>query len=125
MTRRLAVLVAGAALAGALGVSLTASGSAPATRVGLDSRAVSADEAKPAACAGITLTARVSGSGTLNGTAANELLLGSSGDDTIIGGGGDDCSGDGDDTLVGGPGNDVCIAGPGGPASDPSCETQA
>jgi Ca2+-binding RTX toxin-like protein len=70
---------------------------------------------KPAECAGITVTALVTGAGTFNGTAASELVLGGSGADTINAGGGDDCmlGGGGNDSIQGQAGTDVCIGGPG------------
>jgi Ca2+-binding RTX toxin-like protein len=79
------------------------------------SRTVTVDDLKPSACSGITLTNLVSGSGTITGTAANDLILGSSGDDTISGGDGDDCivGGGGDDSITGSGGTDVCIGGAG------------
>jgi len=60
------------------------------------------------------LQATVSGSGTVVGTAGNDVIVGSFGSDTIDGGGGNDriCGLDGDDTLVGGPGNDRVDGGP-------------
>jgi Ca2+-binding RTX toxin-like protein len=64
---------------------------------------VSANDLKPSECASIDLSAKVEGSGTINGTGASELILGSSGPDTINGGGGDDCivAGGGNDDLTG------------------------
>lgn len=81
------------------------------------SRTVTVDDLKPPACSGITLTNFVSGSGTITGTVANDLILGSSGADTINGGDGDDC-------IVGGGGNDVCNGDAGTDSFDSSCETQ-
>jgi hypothetical protein len=46
---------------------------------------------KPSNCGGIIVTARVSGSGLITGTAASELVLGSPAIDTISGLDGDDC----------------------------------
>lgn len=97
----------------------------PASNVGSESFAVTAEDIKPAACDGLFLTNIVSGSGTLSGTTANDLIIGSAGADTIDGLGGDDCiiGGNGDDTLVGSDGVDVCIGGPGSDTLDATCET--
>ncbi len=81
------------------------------------SRTVTVDDLKPSACSGITLTNFVSGSGTITGTPANDLIFGSSGDDTINGGDGNDC-------IVGGGGTDVCNGEVGTDSFDSSCETQ-
>ena len=87
--------------------------SVPASNVGQRSIAVTAEEIKPAACAGLFLTNIVSGSGTLMGTSANDLIIGGAGADSIDSGSGTDCilGGDGDDLITGGDGNDVCLGG--------------
>jgi Ca2+-binding RTX toxin-like protein len=97
----------------------------PASNVGSESFAVTAEDIKPAACDGLFLTNIVSGSGTLTGTAANDLIIGSAGVDMIDGLGGDDCivAGNGDDILAGGDGADVCLGGPGSDTLDATCET--
>jgi Ca2+-binding RTX toxin-like protein len=89
--------------------------SAPVVNAGQQSVPVTAEDIKPAACAGITLTNIVSGSGTLTGTAGNDLMIGSGGADVIDGLGGDDCvlGSGGDDTLAGNEGKDVCLGGTG------------
>ena len=97
-------------------VSAFAAGlSVPASNVGQQSVPVTAEDIKPPACASLYLTSIVSGSGTLTGTAANDLVIGSAGADTIDGLGGDDCilGSGGDDSLTGNDGNDVCLGGPG------------
>jgi len=68
---------------------------------------------KPPECAAINLTRIVIGSGTINGTNANELILGSPLADTIRGKAGSDCilGGGGNDDIDGGPGYDICIGG--------------
>lgn len=83
--------------------------------VDLSSHSIGADDLKPPQCNAISLADIVSGSGVINGTAANELVLGSSIADIIDGMDGDDCivSGAGDDTLDGGNGTDICIGGAG------------
>jgi len=89
--------------------------SVPASNVGQQSMSVTAEDIKPRSCDSLSLTNIVSGSGTLTGTSANDLILGSSGADTIDGLGGNDCilSGDGDDIIDGNDGIDFCLAGPG------------
>jgi len=89
--------------------------SVPASNVGQRSIPVTAEDIKPSACAALYLTNIVSGSGTLTGTVANDLIIGSVGADTIDGLGGNDCilGGNGDDLIMGGDGMDICIGGPG------------
>ena len=76
---------------------------------------VNIDDLKPSTCAGWTLTNLVTGTGSITGTAGNDLILGSSSPDTIDGLGGQDCilGGGGDDQITGGDGTDICIGGPG------------
>jgi len=97
-------------------VSAFAAGiSVPASNVGQQSIPVKMEDFKPAACGALYLSNIVSGSGTLTGTAANDLILGSAGADTIDGLGGNDCilGGNGDDLITGGDGTDVCLGGSG------------
>lgn len=109
------LLLAGILAAVAAGTALTAGNAVPQTRAGEDASSVGPNDVKPVGCAGITLTSVVIGSGIVNGTAANELILGGSGGDTINGFGGTDCivGGDGNDLIDGGAGSDVCLGGPG------------
>jgi Ca2+-binding RTX toxin-like protein len=109
------------------------------------SRAITPNDLKPPECASISVTNLVVGSGTLNGSNANDLILGSSGADSANAKQGDDCvvTGDGDDTLKGGNdddillggggdddlrgengANDICDGGPGTDSSDGKCETE-
>jgi Ca2+-binding RTX toxin-like protein len=75
-------------------------------------------------CFGATPT--ISGSGQIDGTMADDVILGSDGPDSIRGFGGNDkiCAGGGDDEIGGGPGNDEIDGGPGndqiegGPGND-------
>lgn len=99
--------------------------SIPASNIEKQTIAVTAEDIKPAACAGLSLTNIISGSGTLTGTPANDLIIGSALADTIDGGGGNDCilGGGGDDTLIGNEGTDVCLGGP-GTDSFITCETE-
>ena len=87
--------------------------------------AITPNDLKPPQCSGITVTNLVTGSGNINGTSGNDLILGSSGVDKISGGPGDDClvGGGGNDDLSGKPGTDVCIGGPGTDTADGTCET--
>ena len=92
----------------------------------MTARAITADDLKPTECAGIVVTAKRSGSGTINGNANAELITGSAAVDTISGQGGSDCilGGASNDSLNGGPGVDVCIGGAGTDTFNANCETQ-
>lgn len=105
----LALILVSAISAFAAGISV------PSSNVGQHSISVTAEDIKPPACDALYLTGIISGSGTLTGTAANDLIIGSAMVDTIDGLGGDDCilSGSGDDIITGGDGNDVCLGGSG------------
>jgi Ca2+-binding RTX toxin-like protein len=108
--------------------AFTAANAVPKTKAGrsLTSRAPTANELKPAACAALNLTEWISGSGTVNATSnANALVLGSAGIDTLRGKNGTDClvGGAGADTLNGGAGTDTCIGGA-GVNTFMNCETQ-
>jgi Ca2+-binding RTX toxin-like protein len=122
---RWVVLSVTAALALVTVVSLTAANTVPSTKASDTNRAATPNTLKPAACSTITLTAKLTGSGTINGTNAAELITGSSAVDTIFGRQGSDCllGGAANDTLNGGAGNDVCIGGP-GTTNYNNCETQ-
>jgi len=93
----------------AAGISL------PASNIGEQSVFVTANDIKPSACDSISLMNVISGSGTLTGTASNDLIIGSQEVDIIDGAGGDDCilGRNGDDIIEGGEGFDICIGGPG------------
>ena len=109
-------------------VSATAaSNTVPPTNADEQLRAITANDLKPAECAALNLTAKLGGSGTINGTAASELIVGGSGADRIDGLGGDDCivTGAGGDTLIGGVGMDFCLGGTGADTYDPSCENRS
>ena len=120
-------LVVGA-VAFSLVAAFTAANAVPGTKAGrsLTSRAPTANELKPAACAALNLTEWISGSGNVmpagNG---NALVLGSAGIDSVKGKNGNDClvAGAGADTLNGGAGTDICIGGA-GINTFVNCETQ-
>ena len=95
--------------------ALAAGVNVPASNVGQQSIPVRAEDIKPDACETVYLTSIVRGSGTLTGTAGNDLIIGSAGADTIDGAGGDDCilGSGGDDIVAGAEGNDICVGGVG------------
>ena len=104
----------------------TAANNVATTRAEDDERAATPNDLKPTPeCAGITVTAKLSGSGAINGAATAELITGGAAVDTIDGGGGNDCilGGGGNDNVRGSGGTDVCIGGPGTDTFHPSCET--
>lgn len=114
MTRRLlAAALALTATANVFGVA--AGNTVPGTRMGQDVRGIAANDLKPADCASLNLTNIVTGTGTVNGTLGNDLIVGGPGADSLDGEAGDDCilGGGGDDSLDGDLGTDVCIGGPG------------
>jgi Ca2+-binding RTX toxin-like protein len=108
-----------------VGSAFAAGLSVPDSNVGQQSVPVTAEDVKPEACAAIYLTNIVSGSGTLTGTAGNDLIIGSSAADLIDGLGGNDCivGSGGDDSLTGNEGNDVCLSGIGNDIFT-DCETE-
>ena len=95
-----------------IGTAVAAANSIPATHLSSRLIPVTANEVKPAACEAMELANIVSGSGTINGTDENDLIIGSSDSDTINGMGGDDCieGAGGLDTIYGGTGSNVCYA---------------
>lgn len=106
--------------------AFAAANTVPPTHAADESRAITANDLKPAACAALNLTTIVTGSGNFSGTNGNDLILGSAGADQINGLNADDCimAGDGDDVLRGQGGNDVCDGGGGTDAGHPSCEVE-
>ena len=104
----------------------TAANGVPGTKADNETQAITAETLKPAACAGITLTAILIGPGSLTGTAANELII-SDGtvNNKLNGGGGNDCiiGSSAKNQFTGGTGTDVCI-GNGGGDTFATCETQ-
>jgi hypothetical protein len=65
--------------------AFTASNTVPATNIGTFTQAITPSQLEPAECisGGITVTSIVAGTGTINSTAASQLVLGSSANDTI------------------------------------------
>lgn len=96
--------------------AMSAANSVPKTILGRSILSVTANAIKPAACTmNLTNIVFCSGSGTCQGTGANNLILGTAGNDTIKANGGADCiiAGGGNDTVNAGSGADICIEGPG------------
>jgi len=95
--------------------AVAATNTIPPTRADTEMISFQINHLRPSACAGLSLTTLITGSGTLTGTAGNDLILASSGIDTIDGLGGDDCivGGGGDDNITGGDGSDICVGGAG------------
>jgi Ca2+-binding RTX toxin-like protein len=98
-----------------IGSSMAAGNTIPLSGLGASIQAITANSLKPAACAGINVSTIVRGSGTINGTSNNDLILGSPGQDRISGGAGSDCilGGGGNDDIRGNAGTNICIGGPG------------
>jgi len=99
---------------------VAAANSVASSRLSDQSLLIDINALKPSECASINLTSIVIGSGTINGTNANELILGSPLADIINGKAGSDCilGGGGNDDIDGGGGGgasgyDICIGGPG------------
>ena len=120
---RAAVVVATIA---ALGTAFGATNTVPGTNVGQTVQTTTANTLKPSTCSALTLTAKVTGSGTIAGTGAAELIVGGAAVDTMTGANGNDCliGGAGDDSLTGGGGTDVCNGGLGTDTFSANCETQ-
>jgi Ca2+-binding RTX toxin-like protein len=124
--RFIQIALIGAAVGLVLISALAATNTVPGSNAGANASAISVDAKKPKPdCNGITVTALLTGSGTVNGTNAAELFLGSAGVDNLDGKAGNDCivGGAGNDAITGGSGTDVCIGGP-GTDTFTTCETQ-
>ncbi len=96
--------------------AVAASNSVPGSRAGRTLLTIDANALKPPQCAALNLRNIITGSGNIDGTNQNDLILGSPGADTIAGRGGNDCilGGGGNDDIRGNNGGgDVCIGGPG------------
>lgn len=93
----------------------TASNTIPPSRLGESVHQIGPNDLKPIACAGITVTNMITGTGSaiLNGTNAANLILGVPGTTAINARQGNDCVVGNAAVLVinGGAGTDVCIGG--------------
>lgn len=112
---RLAILTLTVLIWASMASALAAANTVPGSKASDTTRAITPNDLKPTECAGVALTAKIVGSGTISGGAAAELIIGSAGNDTITGGGGSDCilGGGGDDNINGNGGPDVILGGPG------------
>jgi hypothetical protein len=121
------------------GSALAAANIVPPTSIGeYFGPAITPNDLKPPECSAINVDQITAGSGIINGTASNNLILGSAGPDTItasnqgsrwltnciVGGAGNDhiygskkdeiiLGGPGDDYIDGGGGYDICYGGGG------------
>src|SRR5688572_15277087 len=91
LSPRLALLVLGTLICTAVVTALSSANVVPASRASDTQNPITANNLKPSECAGLNVTAKIAGSGTLTGTAAAELIVGGPGADTISGGGRGDC----------------------------------
>jgi len=94
-------------------MAIAAANTVPPSQVDDQSVSYNVNHLKPSACSGIAISNLITGSGTLTGTAGNDLIIASSGADVIDGMGGNDCilGGGGADTITGGDSSDVCLGG--------------
>lgn len=106
--------------------AIAATNTVPPTRADAQVISFQINHLRPSACAGLTLSNLVTGSGTLTGTEGNDLILASSTADTIDGLGGSDCvvGGGGDDVINGGADADICIGGDGSDTFS-NCENES
>jgi len=115
--RLIVPIMAVLAIAASMTIGDTAANGVPSTKAVNNSQAITAETLKPAACAGITLTAILTGAGNITGTNANELII-SDGtvNNKLNGGGGNDCiiGSSVKNQFTGGAGTDVCIGNGGG-----------
>jgi signal peptidase I len=103
-------------------VSFTASNTVPVTHVGRSAQTTSLVQLLPSQCAGVSPTRLItttSGTASVTGTSATELILGPDHNGTVVfnAGGGGDCivAGGGPNTtnqINGGGGNAICIGAP-------------
>ncbi|MFM8367918.1 MAG: hypothetical protein ACKOBL_04775 [Chloroflexota bacterium] len=95
--------------------AIAATNTVPPTKADAQTILFQINHLRPSACAGLSLSNLVTGSGTLTGTDGNDLILASSVADTINGMGGSDCivGGGGDDVIDAGADADLCLGGDG------------
>jgi Ca2+-binding RTX toxin-like protein len=112
---RLAFLVLAVLIFLAAATAVAAANTVPGTSMGDSTRAITPNNLKPSRCSAFVVGNLVVGSGNINGTNGNDLILGSAGGDSIDGRQGRDCilGGSGNNTLNGNQGDDVLIGGPG------------
>lgn len=105
--------------------AIAATNTVPTTWLDNQTKSVTPNDVKPFFCASLNLQNIITGSGTINGTNGNDLILGSAADDTINASGGTDCilGGGGNDTINGDNGNDVCSGGGNAGDTFATCET--
>ena len=110
---RLAFVLMAVLIFVAAATAVAAANTVPGTRLGDSTRGVTPNDFRPSECNAIFITNLIVGSGNINGTPGNDLILGSSGVDRINMGAGDDCvlGGAGADNINGGSGEDVLIGG--------------
>lgn len=113
--RRIVLLGLGLLMIVASVTAIAATNTIPPTRADLQTISFQINHLRPSACAGLSLSNLVTGSGTLTGTEGNDLILASGAADTIYGMGGSDCivGGGGDDLIDGGADADLCVGGDG------------
>jgi len=112
---RLAFVLLAVLIFVAAATAVAAANTVPATRLGDSTRAATPNDKKPSQCNAFFVANLIVGSGTINGTNGNDLILGSAGADDITGRQGQDCilGGGGNDTINGNQGDDVVMGGPG------------
>jgi Ca2+-binding RTX toxin-like protein len=95
--------------------AVAATNTVPSTSLDDRTSSINRNNVKPSACAGISVTNLITGTGVITGTTGNDLILASFDIDIIDGSGGNDCivGGDANDVITGGDGNDICLGGPG------------
>ncbi len=128
-TLRLVALALALLIFLAAATAVAAANTVPGTSMGDSTRPITANDLKPSQCSAFFVANLVVGSGNLNGTNGNDLILGSVGADSIDGRQGQDCvlGGDGNNVLNGNQGDDVLMGGAGdddidgGPGAGDSC----
>jgi hypothetical protein len=104
--------------------AFTASNTVPATYISSSSRAIGANDLKPAGCNSLNLTTIVTGTGNFNNSTANALVLGDTTSNNIKDNASASCiiGGSGKDKITGGTG-DFCQVGPDPQSSYSGCTT--
>ncbi len=114
-TLRLVMLALALLIFLAAATAVAAANTVPVTAMGDSTRPITANTLKPSSCSAFVVSNLIVGSGNINGTNGNDLILGGTGADTIDGRQGRDCilGGGGNDVINGNQGDDVIIGGPG------------